>query len=281
MPIFEVKNISFRYDKYDENASYNIDDISFSVDRGDFVALIGKSGSGKSTIVSHLNGLKKADKGDILYEGKSIYDKDFDLTSLRFKCGVVFQHPEYQLFSETVIEDVEFGALKKGLSKDEARLRALEALSFLGIENLKDEVPFNLSGGEKRKVAFAGVLVMDPDVFILDEPDAGLDSKTKNDFYMMIKNLNVLKGKTIVFITHNLDDVIEYANKVIVVNDGKVERCGNPTDILMNDELLRKCGLVEPYAIDIYNYLKNRGILIDKSKLRFNDIVQELNRVLL
>ena len=281
MPIFEIKNLCYRYEKYDENASYVINDVSFNIEKNDFVALIGKSGSGKSTLVNHLNGLIKADKGDIRYNGKSIYDKDFDLNALRFKCGIVFQHPEYQLFSETVIEDVEFGALKKGLSKEEARSKALEALRYLGIEHLKDEVPFNLSGGEKRKVAFAGVFVMDPDIFIFDEPDAGLDSLAKKHFYEMLQDLNKNQGKTIIFITHNLDDVVEYANNMILINDGKIEKTGNPVSILSDDALMKKCNLIKPYPIEIYEYLKSQGKNIDINKLRFDDLVGELDKVLL
>ncbi len=281
MPIFEVKNIYFRYDKYDKNETYTLKDVSFNVEKNDFIALIGKSGSGKSTLINHLNGLKKADKGDILYNGKSIYAEDFDLTGLRFKCGIVFQYPEYQLFSETVIEDVEFGALKKGLSKKEAYEKAFEILKYLKIDNLKDEIPFNLSGGEKRKVAFAGVFAMEPDIFIFDEPDAGLDSVSKRHFYEMLKDLNENHNKTIICITHNLDDVIEYANKVIVLNDGKIERIGSPFSVLSDKELLKKCNLIAPYSIDIYRHLHEKGIEIDTSRLKYKDILDELDKVLL
>ena len=280
MSLFEVKNLSFKYDKYDKDAPYIINDVSFSIDKKDFVALIGKSGSGKSTLINHLNGILKCDLGDILYNGKSIYDKDFDLTTLRFKCGVVFQYPEYQLFSETVIEDVEFGALKKGLAKDAARDVAMNALQYLGIENLKDEIPFNLSGGEKRKVAFAGIFAMDPDIYIFDEPDAGLDSMSKKHFYEMLKDLNENHDKTIVFVTHNLDDVIEYASKVIVLKDGAIEKVGEPKVVLADEKLMEQCNLVTPYAIEIYNYLESLGVSINKDRLRFDELADELCKVL-
>lgn len=281
MQIFEVKNLCFKYDKYAENKSYIIDDVSFDIDQNDFVAIVGKSGSGKSTLIQHLNGLLKADSGDILYEGKSIYSKDFNLTSLRFKCGIVFQHPEYQLFSETVLEDVEFGALKKGMTKAEAEKKSMEILKYLKIDHLKDEVPFNLSGGEKRKVAFAGVFVMEPDILIFDEPDAGLDSMAKNHFYEMLKDLNENYKKTIIFITHNLDDVIEYANKAIILNEGRVEKIGKPAEIFLDDDLMKRCKLISPYAIEIYKYLKERNIHLDIDKLKFNDLKKELEDVLL
>lgn len=279
MPILEVKNIKYRYDQYDPSSKYAIDDISFDVQEKDFIALIGESGSGKSTLISHLNGLYKANSGDILYRNKSIYDKDFNLTELRFKCGIVFQYPDYQLFSETVLEDVAFGAIKKGLSKEDATNKALEVLKMFNIEHLKDETPFNLSGGEKRKVAFAGVFVMDPEILIFDEPDAGLDSVSKKHFYQMLKRLNEEFGKTIIFITHNLDDVVEYAKKVLVLNDGKLISKGFPFDILSNKEIMEKCNLDMPYAIRIYNKVIDMGYSIDKNKLKFNDLLESLNRL--
>ena len=280
MPLFEVKNLCFKYDKYDKNAPYILKDVSFSVDKNDFVALIGRSGSGKSTLINHLNGLIKADSGEIIYNEKNIYDKDFDLTGLRFKCGLVFQYPEYQLFAETVIEDVMFGAIKKGMTRDMAYEKALSALKYLNIDSLKDEVPFNLSGGEKRKVAFAGVFVMDPDIFIFDEPDAGLDSMSKRHFYEMLVDLNKNKNKTIIVITHNLDDVIEYANKAILIDHGSILKTGTPVDVLSDDAIMKKCELVKPYPIEIYDYLTERNIKIDKNKLNYDNLVKELYRVL-
>lgn len=280
MPIFEVKNISFKYDKYDKTSSYVLNDLSFNVEKKDFIALIGKSGSGKSTLINHLNGLLRADSGEILFEGKNIYDKDFDLKNLRFKCGVVFQYPEYQLFSETVIEDVMFGAIKKGLTRDDAYKKSTEVLKYLSIEHLKDEIPFNLSGGEKRKVAFAGIFVMEPDIFIFDEPDAGLDSIARKHFYEMIKEINEVQGKTIIVITHNLDDVVEYANKVIVLNNGRIVSSGKPHEVLFDTKLMNECNLVTPYSVEIINYLKTKNINVDKTKLKFDDLIKELDTVL-
>ncbi len=276
MPILEVKNLKYNYDKYEKTSKYVIDDISFSIDKKDFAAIIGKSGSGKSTLISHLNGLYKATSGDILYNGESIYKKDYNLTGLRFKIGVVFQYPEYQLFSETVIEDVAFGAIKKGLSKAEAYKKSEEILNLFGIEYLKNESPFNLSGGEKRKVAFAGIFVMEPEIIILDEPDAGLDTISKTNFYNLVKMLNKEKETTIIYITHNLDDVIEYANKVIVLNEGKLLKVGKPYEVLSNEEVMNKASLDMPYAIDIYNALKLKGYNLDASKLKFDELYNQM-----
>ena len=278
MSILEVKNIKYKYDKYDTASKFALDGVSFDIKEKDFVALIGESGSGKSTLISHLNGLYKADSGDILFRGKSIYDKDFNLTDLRFHCGIVFQYPEYQLFSETVIEDVAFGAIKKGLSKEEAYDKSLEILKMLGIEHLKEETPFNLSGGEKRKVAFAGVFVMQPDIMIFDEPDAGLDPMSKEHFYDLVKMLNKKYGTTIIYITHNLDDVIEYANKVIVLNEGKVIKFGMTSEVLSDKEIMKKANLELPYAVEIYYRLFEKGYKIDNSNLKFNDIFEALKK---
>ena len=279
MPILEVKNIKYKYNKFDESSKFALDDVSFSIDEKDFVAIIGESGSGKSTLISHLNGLYKADSGEILFKGVNIYSKDFNLTDLRFKCGIVFQYPEYQLFSETVIEDVAFGAIKKGLTKEEAYHKSLEVLKLLGIEHLKDEAPFNLSGGEKRKVAFAGVFVMDPDILIFDEPDAGLDPVSKIQFYELIKSLNKKFGTTIIYITHNLDDVVEYANKVIVLNEGKIVKDGRPYEILTDKEVMNKANLEMPYAVNIYYEVNKYGYEIDKTKLRFDEIFDSLKNI--
>lgn len=276
MPVIEVKNLKFQYDKFEKSSKYALDDISFSVEKQDFVALIGRSGSGKSTLISHLNGLYKANSGDILFNGKSIYAKDYNLTDLRFKIGVVFQYPEYQLFSETVIDDVAFGAMKKGLSKEDAYKKSLEVLKLFDIEYLKDESPFNLSGGEKRKVAFAGVFVMEPEVIIFDEPDAGLDTISKTNFYNLVKMLNEKMGTTIIYITHNLDDVIEYANKVIVLSEGKLLKMGKPYEVLSDEDFMKTADLDMPYAIEIYNNLKSKGISLDKTKLRFDELYNQL-----
>ncbi|MBP3201932.1 MAG: energy-coupling factor transporter ATPase [Lachnospiraceae bacterium] len=279
MPIFEVKNIKYTYDKYENSLKYALNDISFNIEKKDFVALIGKSGSGKSTLISHLNGLYKADSGDILYSGNSIYSKDYDLNSLRFKVGIVFQYPDYQLFSETVIDDVAFGAIKKGMSKDEAYKKSLEVLKFLNIEYLKDESPFNLSGGEKRKVAFAGVFVMEPEVLIFDEPDAGLDTMSKINFYNFIKSLNNDYGTTVIYITHNLDDVVEYANKVIVMSDGKLIKMGKPYEVLSDEKVMKEADLELPYSISICNKVKSMGYDIDNTKLTFSDLLDSLKKL--
>lgn len=276
MKIFDVKNLYYSYDKYNKNVKYELDNVSFDVEKGDFLAIIGKTGSGKSTLLSHLNGIIKADKGEIYYNGQNIYDKNFNLTSLRFNCGVVFQYPEYQLFSETVIEDVCFGAIKMGLGKEEAVKRAEHMLDKLGVLYLKDESPFTLSGGEKRKVAFAGVIVMQPEILILDEPEAGLDTISKKEFYNFLKSLNEDKQITIIFTTHNLDDVVEYANRVIIMNDGQIVANGKTHEVFLDNSIMEKNNLEKPYAIEIIKKLQERNIDVDSTKIKMEDIINTL-----
>lgn len=279
MPILEVKDLKYKYDKYDDSLGYALDGVSFFIEEGTINALIGKSGSGKSTLISHLNGLYKADSGKIFYKNNNIYDKGFDLTKLRFSCGIVYQYAEYQLFSETVIDDVAFGAIKKGLNKEEAYEKAKEVLELLDILHLKNESPFNLSGGEKRKVAFAGVIVMEPDILIFDEPDAGLDPISKINFYELIKKLNHDFNTTIIFITHNLDDVIEYADNVIILNEGKVLIEGKPYEVLSNEPVMNKANLEMPTSIKIYNKINNMNYKLDKTKIKFDDLVKQLTNL--
>lgn len=278
MNCFKVENVNFTYDKFDKNKRNVLSNISFSVDKEDFVAIVGHTGSGKSTLVSLLNGLSKADSGHIYFEDKDIYDKEYDLSKLRFRCGVVFQYPEYQLFSETVMEDICFGALKKGLSIDAAKDKARHVMARLGITGLDDNLPFTLSGGEKRKVAFAGVLVTEPDVLILDEPEAGLDTKSKKELFEFLTFLNKEKHITILFITHDLDDAVEYANKVLLINDGEIKAYGTPYEVFSNDELMRKCNLEAPYGVTIAKKLKEK-IEIDTNRIKFDDIVSYMKKL--
>ena len=276
MPVFEVKNLTYHYDKYENVEQATLENISFEVMKGDIVSIIGKSGSGKSTLISHLNGILKADSGEIFFNGENIYSKEFDLTKLRFKCGVVFQYPEYQLFSETVIDDVSFGNLKKGLSKDTAYEKSIEVLKQLNILELKDEIPFNLSGGEKRKVAFAGVFSMEPEVLIFDEPEAGLDPISKVKFFDFILDLNKKYNTTILFITHDLDDALEYSNKTILINDGKLIKTGNTIDIMLDENLMNMCNLESPTIIKVYKRLHDINNNFEPKSFRYQNFINSI-----
>ncbi len=272
----EVKNINYIYDKMSKEKKYALRDVSFDIFDNDYIAIIGETGSGKSTLVQHLNGLLKADSGDIKVDGVSIYSKNYDLNSLRFKVGLVFQYPEYQFFSETVISDVSFGALNMGYSEEEAKEMSKNILRTVGIsDEYFDKFPFMLSGGEKRKVAIAGVLVMNPEVIILDEPQAGLDPVSKSELFKVLYDLHK-KGKTIIMITHNMEDVIEYADKVIVMKNSKVLKVDKTASVFNDDKLLSEANIIKPEQVELMNKLNEKFKNIDIKKIKQKEIVEEI-----
>lgn len=273
----EVDNLIYSYDKYEKEKTYALNGASLTIEEGDFMAIVGRTGCGKSTLACHLNGLLKPDSGRILIDGKNIYDKDFDLVSLRYKVSIVFQYPEYQLFAEDVLTDVCFGAINKGLSKEEAEKKSKEILESLNFDMKKiTESPFTISGGEKRKVALAGVLVMEPEVLILDEPQAGLDQLTKLALYKLIEEMHK-KGKTIIIISHNLEDAVEYCNKVCLMDQGKVIKVGTAYDIFMDDEIVTNYKIDIPENVYIAKELKKKyGDRFDATKIKRQDLADEI-----
>lgn len=272
----EIKNLKYKYEDYKKDNRYALNDISFEVLDNDFLSIVGETGSGKSTLSLHLNGLLKAQSGDILIDGKSIYDKNYDLNSLRYKVALVFQYPEYQLFAETVLDDVIFGALNKGIDKKQAIEKAKEILYSFGFSD-KDfyKMPFMLSGGEKRKVAIAGILIMEPEVLILDEPEAGLDPISKKELFMLLKRLND-EGKTIIFITHNLEDSCEYAKRVLIMKKGELIACDETYKIFNNEEVLKKANIVKPDQLLLVDELKKNGFSFDDKSIKQEDIIKEI-----
>lgn len=276
----DIKNLTYSYDKYEKEPTLSLDDASLSVQEGDFLGIIGRTGSGKSTLAYHMNGLLKPDKGSILIDGKNIYDKDYDLVKLRYKVSIVFQYPEYQLFAEDVLSDVCFGAINKGLSKEEAEEKAIEILKDLDFDmkKIKDS-PFTISGGEKRKVALAGVLVMEPEILILDEPQAGLDQLTKMALYKLLMKIHD-KGKTIIIISHNLEDVVEYCDKVCLMDQGKVVKVGSPYEILGDDNMIEKYRIDIPENVWISKELKKKyKDKFDASKIKREDLSNEILKI--
>ena len=214
------------YHTYGEDTTLQVNalqDICLTINDGDFIGLIGHTGSGKSTLVQHLNGLLKANSGDILYNGQDIYDKDFSLKELRSKVGLVFQYPEHQLFETTVFEDVCFGPKNLGLSQKEVELRAYEALKMVGLpDDCFYQSPFVLSGGQKRRVAIAGVLAMKPEILVLDEPTAGLDPKGRDEILDQVRKLHDEENITVVLVSHSMEDVANYVNRIVVMNKGEI-----------------------------------------------------------
>ncbi len=244
--------------------SYALKDISFEIPNGSFVAIIGHTGSGKSTLVQHLNGLYKPTSGTVYFNGEDIFADGYDLKKLRTHVGLVFQYPEYQLFEENVIADVMFGPLNKGLSREEARKRAEEALKQVGMpEELFERSPFDLSGGQKRRAAIAGVLAMDPDVLILDEPTAGLDPRGKNYILNMLEELHRKRGITIILVSHSMDDVAECADLLMVLKDAELKFFDKPKEVFKNARELEVYGLAVPEITYLADELNKAGIKVD------------------
>lgn len=241
-----------------------LDDICLTIPDGQFVGIIGHTGSGKSTLVQHLNGLIRASSGHIFFNGEDIYDKDFDRKKLRSKVGLVFQYPEHQLFEIDVFSDVCFGPRNLGLDKKETELRAYDALRKVGLPNeLFYQSPFELSGGQKRRVAIAGVLAMKPEVLILDEPTAGLDPKGRDEILHRIKGLQTETGMTILLVSHSMEDVAEYVDRIIVMNRGRIMYDDVPRRVFSHYKELEEVGLAAPQVTYVLHELKKRGLNVD------------------
>lgn len=252
---------------YSQGTAYEIkalDDINLKIEDGEFIGIIGHTGSGKSTLIQHLNGLIKATSGAIYFHGQDIYDKDFDLRELRNRVGLVFQYPEHQLFETTIFDDVCFGPMNQGLTKDEAGLRAFEALRQVGIpEELFYQSPFDLSGGQKRRVAIAGVLAMKPEVLILDEPTAGLDPGGRDEILDLITRMHRERGMTVILVSHSMEDVAKYVKRIIVMNQGRVMYDDAPKEVFKHYKELEAIGLAAPQVTYLMHELKERGLNVD------------------
>lgn len=255
-------------------------DISVVIPDGQFLGIIGHTGSGKSTFVQHLNGLLKAGSGTVYYNGEDISDKDYDLKKLRSKVGLVFQYPEHQLFEVDVLADVCFGPKNQGLSKEEAEERAKRALSMVGLrEKYYKQSPFELSGGQKRRVAIAGVLAMEPDVLILDEPTAGLDPKGRDEILEQIKKLHEENHITIILVSHSMEDVAKYVGRIIVMNQGEAMFDGTPKEVFSHYKELEQVGLAAPQVTYIMNALAEKGFGVSTDATTIEEATEEIFRV--
>ncbi len=239
-------------------------DINLELKDGQFIGVIGHTGSGKSTLVQHLNGLMKATSGAIYFNGRDIYEEDYNLRELRSKVGLVFQYPEHQLFETTIFDDVSFGPKNQNLSKEEAGLRAFEALRSVGLpEELYYQSPFDLSGGQKRRVAIAGVLAMRPEVLILDEPTAGLDPAGRDEILDLVARMHKERGITVILVSHSMEDVAKYVERIIVMNQGSVMLDGTPRDVFAHYRELEVVGLAAPQVTYLMHELREHGIMVD------------------
>ena len=276
-----AEHLTHLYSQGTSIESYALKDVSFEIPDGSFVAVIGHTGSGKSTLVQHLNGLYKPTSGTVYFNGEDIFADGYDLRGLRTRVGLVFQYPEYQLFEESVIADVMFGPLNKGLSKEEAKSRASEALKQVGMpEELYDRSPFDLSGGQKRRAAIAGVLAMDPDVLILDEPTAGLDPRGKNYILNMLEELHRERGITIILVSHSMDDVAECADLLMVLKDAELKFFDKPKEVFKNMEELESYGLAVPEITYLAGDLNRAGIPVDPMISTVAEAKEEILKVL-
>lgn len=258
-----------------------LDDISLVIPEGEFIGLIGHTGSGKSTLVQHLNGLLKATEGTVYYHGQDIYDKDFNMKELRSKVGLVFQYPEHQLFEVDVFRDVCFGPKNLGLPPKEAELRAYEALKLVGLEDdLFYQSPFDLSGGQKRRAAIAGVLAMKPEVLILDEPTAGLDPRGRDEILGQISKLREKTGMTIVLVSHSMEDVAEYVERIIVMNHGGILYDDTPREVFRHYKELEEVGLAAPQVTYIMHKLREKGLPVDVNATTIEEAAGDILKAL-
>lgn len=276
-----INHVSHIYSENTAMAVPALKDINLQIKDGEFIGLIGHTGSGKSTLIQHLNGLLKPTSGEIYYNGKDINDEEFDRKGLRGKVGLVFQYPEHQLFETDVFKDVCFGPKNLGLSKKETELRAYEALKQVGIEDeYFYQSPFDLSGGQKRRVAIAGVLAMKPEVLILDEPTAGLDPKGRDEILDLIAKLHRENGITVILVSHSMEDVAKYAKRLIVMNRGEVMFDNTPMEVFEHYSDLEKVGLAAPQVIYIMNRLREKGLNVNAQVSTLEEAKAEILKAL-
>ncbi|MCI7795685.1 MAG: energy-coupling factor transporter ATPase [Lachnospiraceae bacterium] len=261
----EIKDLCHIYGQDTIFEQYALKNVNITIGDGEFIGLIGHTGSGKSTLTQHLNGLLKASSGDILYNGESIYKEGYSMKTLRSKVGLVFQYPEHQLFEVDVFSDVCFGPKNLGLPQEEIESRAKEALSLVGLdESFYKQSPFELSGGQKRRVAIAGVLAMKPEVLILDEPTAGLDPRGRDDILGLVAELHKNQGMTIILVSHSMEDVAKYVSRLIVMNHGEKVYDGTPKEVFRHYKELETIGLAAPQITYVVHALRERGIPVDE-----------------
>ena len=260
----KAEHLTYVYGEGTAFEQYALKDVNFEIPDGQFVGLIGHTGSGKSTLIQHLNGLIKPTSGSILYNGTDIHSEGYSLKGLRSKVGLVFQYPEHQLFEVDVFADVCFGPKNLGLSEAEVKARAKEALELVGLdEKYWEQSPFELSGGQKRRVAIAGVLAMGPEVLILDEPTAGLDPRGRDEILDQVEKLHKEKGMTIILVSHSMEDIARYADRLMVMNHGEKVFDGAPREVFEHYKELEAIGLAAPQVTYIIHALKEHGVPIE------------------
>lgn len=275
-------NVEYVYSSGTNFEKHALKGINLKISKGEFIGLIGHTGSGKSTLIQHMNGLIKATSGKIYFNGEDIYDKNYNMRTLRSKVGLVFQYPEHQLFETTVYKDVNFGPRNLGLDKLEADLRTYEALKMVGIgEDLLDASPFELSGGQKRRVAIAGILAMKPEVLILDEPTAGLDPRGRDEILDQIAKLHKESNITIILVTHSMEDAAKYVDRILVMNQGRLAMDGDTLEVFSRYKELENMHLAAPQVTYVMNGLKENGFSVNTELTTVSEAKEEILRALL
>lgn len=277
MPILEVRQLNYVYAKGTPFKKKALDNVSFAVEKGDFVGIIGHTGSGKSTLVQHLNGLLRASSGQVLVDGEDIWKNPKEIRRVRFRVGMVFQYPEHQLFEETVRRDIAFGPTNMGLSDEEIEARVKKAASFVGLrDEMLDASPFDLSGGEKRRVAIAGVMAMDPEILVLDEPTAGLDPRGREQMLEQITRYQKDNGTTVLLVSHSMNDVAATCNKVLVMNGGNAVMFDETAAVFSRAEELEAMGLSVPSVTRIMMGLRAKGFDVGENVYTVEQAVARL-----
>lgn len=274
-----LEHVNYIYSPGTTYEKHALKDVSLEIPQGQFVGVIGHTGSGKSTLIQHLNGLVRATSGKILYDGQDIYEEGFDMKKLRSQVGLVFQYPEHQLFEVDVISDVCFGPKNLGLSQEECEQRAREALELVGFpEKYYHQSPFELSGGQKRRVAIAGILAMHPKVLVLDEPTAGLDPKGRDEILDQVEHLHRETKMTVILVSHSMEDIARYVERIVVMNHGEKMFDGTPREVFSHYKELEKVGLAAPQVTYVMNDLKERGFPVASDATTIEEAADEIMR---
>lgn len=277
MAILEVKNLTHTYSGNTPFINDAVSDVSFMINKGEIIGIIGHTGSGKSTLVQHLNGLLQPTMGKVLFENVDIWENPKEIRKIRSKVGLVFQYPEYQLFEETVFKDIAFGPSNMGLSGEELKETVLETCKIVGVKpEFFEKSPFDLSGGEKRRVAIAGVMAMKPQVIVFDEPTAGLDPKGREDVANIIQNYRKATDATVIIISHSMEDMAEVADKILVMNEGKLAFFDTPKEVFGKEQELSDMGLNVPIVTRVFGELEKMGINIPYKPLTVSEAVKLL-----
>lgn len=279
----KLEKVTYTYNPGTVYEMHALEQIDLEIPQGQFVGIIGHTGSGKSTLIQHFNGLIRPTEGRVLFEGRDVWEEGYPLRTLRSQVGLVFQYPEHQLFEDQVLKDVCFGPSNQGLTQEECERRAREALRQVGVEEeLFSRSPFELSGGQKRRVAIAGVLAMEPKVLVLDEPTAGLDPQGRDEILDQIAWLHENRGISIVLVSHSMEDIARYVERIIVMNQGKMAFDGTPKEVFSHYKELEKIGLAAPQITYIMHALKEKGLQVDTSAITVEEakksILQALGR---